>query len=268
MDVKIGQYWPGDSLIHRLDARTKLIALIILLVSLLSVKDPISIALFTVLSLALIKFAGIPFKVVLRSFKNVIFIVAFAFFMNLFFRAEGEEIIWRFGFLKISKEGLAAAFLMSIRILLLVFNSTFFLSLTTRARALADALEKLLKPLRYIKVPVSELALMMSIALRFIPTLIDESDRIIKAQASRGGDLDRGGLFKKAKAFVIILVPLFVSALKRAGDLALAMEVRCYRGGVGRTSLIESKMKRQDYLFIAFTLLLALVLIGQAKIRL
>ncbi len=267
MDFKIGQYWPGHSFFHRLDARAKIVALFLLLIALLRLKDPISIGLYLLLSIAFVKVAHIPFRVVLHSFKNVLFIVLFAFLMNLFFRADGEAVLWQFGPLKISREGLSAAVLMSVRILLLVFNSSFFLSLTTKARALADAIEKLLKPLEFFKVPVGELALMMSIALRFIPTLIDESNRIIKAQASRGGDLDRGGLLKKARAFVIILVPLFVSALKRASDLALAMEVRGYQGSRGRTTLNESRLEFRDFIFILAIMLLSLGLLLQARWR-
>lgn len=264
MDFKIGQYWPSNSIFHRLDARAKIFALIVLLITLLQLSDPLSLAIYTAVSLAFLKIAKIPFKILLQSFKNVLFIVLFAFFMNLFFRPETELIIWRLGPFRLSREGIATACLMSLRILLLVFNSTFFLSLTTRARALADALEKLLSPLKFFKIPVGELALMMSISLRFIPTLIDESDKIIKAQASRGGDLDSGSFLKKAKAFVIILVPLFVTAIKRAGDLALAMEVRGYKGSEGRTSLNESKLTVQDYLFM-FAILLLTGLLLQAR---
>ncbi len=261
MDVKIGSYWPSDSVIHRLDARVKILSLIVLLVVLLKVRDPLSLFLYTVLSGILIVIAKIPFKIVLKSFKNVTFLVIFAFFMNLLFRPGSEQVLWSWGALRITKEGLAAAFLMSYRILLLIFNSTFFLSLTTKARALSDAMEKLLQPLKYLKVPVSELAMMMSIALRFIPTLIDESDRIIKAQASRGGDLDQGGFLKKARAFVVILVPLFVTALRRAEELAIAMEARCYQGGDNRTQLNEPHLVWGDWLFFGIITVIGLFIL-------
>ncbi|MGN0629590.1 MAG: energy-coupling factor transporter transmembrane component T family protein [Oscillospiraceae bacterium] len=243
-DITFGQYFPGDSVLHRMDPRMKLI-LTVAYIALLFVADgmiPLLFgAAFVVLAYALSK---LSWKLVLRCIKPIIPIVVFTAVLNIFFI--GGEPLFEWGFIKISDRGLLTAALMCVRIVSLIAGSSL-LTYTTTPIALTDGLERLLKPLTKIKVPVHELSMMMTIALRFIPTLIDETGKIISAQKARGADMDSGNAIQKAKALVPILIPLFVSAFRRADELALAMECRCYRGGEGRTRLKQLKMAGRDW---------------------
>ncbi len=233
-DVTLGQYYPGDSAIHRLDPRTKLIGTVLFLVSLFVVKSFTGF-LFCGLCLAVIvKMSGVPFKFMARGLKAVMFLIVFTAVINLFM-TPGTPI-WQFGILKIAREGIYRAAFMAIRLVMLIFGSSL-LTLTTKPVALTDGMERLFRPLAKLGLPSHELAMMMTIALRFIPTLLDETDKIMKAQTARGADFESGNLRERAKGLIPLLVPLFVSAFRIAADLAMAMEARCYRGGDGRTRM-------------------------------
>ena len=235
-DITLGQYFPGNSVIHRLDPRTKLIMLVVYIVALFMAVNWVSYALMAAFLVVVIKISTIPPKSIIRGMKPLVMILVFTGVLNLFFTGgEGEPLVdfWVF---TVYKEGLTRAIFMVIRILLLI-SGTFLLTYTTSPISLTDGLESLMNPLKAIKVPVHELSMMMCIALRFIPTLIEETDKIMCAQKARGADFESGSLMDKAKALVPILVPLFISAFRRADELATAMECRCYQGGEGRTKM-------------------------------
>ena len=233
-DITLGQYYPGDSVVHKLDPRTKLIGTILFLVSLFVVKNFTGFAFCAVCLAILVKISGVPFKYMARGLKAVMFLIVFTAIINLFM-TPGDPI-WRFGILKIAREGVYRACFMAIRLVMLIFGSSL-LTLTTKPVALTDGMERLLSPLGKIGLPSHELAMMMTIALRFSPTLLDETDKIMKAQTARGADFESGNLLQRAKGLIPLLVPLFVSAFRIAADLAMAMEARCYRGGDGRTRM-------------------------------
>ena len=246
-DITFGQYFPGDSVIHRLDPRIKLI-LTVAYIALLFVADGMIPLLFSVLLAALAyALSKLSWKLVLRSIKPIMPIVIFTAVLNIFF-IDGEPL-FEWGFIKITDRGVLTAALMCVRIISLIAGSSL-LTYTTTPIALTDGLERLLKPLTKIKVPVHELSMMMTIALRFIPTLIDETGKIISAQKARGADMESGNAIQKAKALIPILIPLFISAFRRADELALAMECRCYRGGEGRTRLRQLKMAGRDWVAV------------------
>lgn len=252
-DITLGQYFPGNSVVHRLDPRTKLVLLVFYIVALFVAGGWIAYGVcFLFLALA-ISVSHIPLKAIFRGMKPLVFILIFTGVLNVFF-TPGTEI-WSWGFLRITWEGLAQAGKMVSRILMLI-SATFLLTYTTSPIALTDGLESLLGPLKVIKVPVHELSMMMCIALRFIPTLIEETDKIMSAQKARGADFETGNLIQKVKALVPILVPLFISAFRRADELATAMECRCYQGGDGRTKMKLLRYKRNDFLTYAVGLLL------------
>ena len=252
-DITLGQYFPGNSVVHRLDPRTKLVLLVFYIVALFVASGWIAYGVcFLFLALA-ISVSHIPLKAIFRGMKPLVFILIFTGVLNVFF-TPGTEI-WSWGFLRITWEGLAQAGKMVSRILMLI-SATFLLTYTTSPIALTDGLESLLGPLKVIKVPVHELSMMMCIALRFIPTLIEETDKIMSAQKARGADFETGNLIQKVKALVPILVPLFISAFRRADELATAMECRCYQGGDGRTKMKLLRYKRNDFLTYAVGLLL------------
>jgi energy-coupling factor transport system permease protein len=254
-DVTLGQFFPGRSVVHRLDPRTKLVLLIAYIVALFVSSGWVAyLVCFAFLALA-IAISSIPLKSIFRGMKPLIFILVFTGLLNIFF-TPGEEI-WSFGFVKITKEGLIQAAKMVLRILMLI-TATFLLTYTTSPIALTDGLESLLGPLKTIRVPVHELSMMMCIALRFIPTLIEETDKIMSAQKARGADFESGNLFERVKALVPILVPLFISAFRRADELATAMECRCYQGGEGRTKMKLLRYRRNDY----FAYLIGLALLA------
>lgn len=242
-DITFGQYFPGDSVLHKMDPRMKLV-LTVAYIALLFVADGL-IPLLLGVSLAVVAFmlSKLSWKLIKRSIKPIMPIVIFTAVLNIFF-IEGEPL-FQWSFITITDRGVLTAVLMCIRIITLIAGSSL-LTYTTTPIALTDGLERLLKPLNKIKVPVHELAMMMTIALRFIPTLIDETGKIISAQKARGADMESGNLIQKAKSFVPILIPLFVSAFRRADELA-AMECRCYRGGEGRTRLKQLNMSGRDW---------------------
>ena len=253
-DVTLGQYFPGNSLIHRLDPRSKLIFTVLYIVVIFLCKHLVSYGLVLATLLVLIGISGVQPKVFLKGMKPVVFIVVFTAILNLFY-TDGT-VLWSLGFLKITEEGIWKAFFMVLRILMLI-ASTLLLTYTTSPILLTSGLERLLHPLKKINFPVHELAMMMNIALRFIPTLIQETDKIISAQKARGADFDSGNLMQKAKALIPILIPLFISSFRRAEELAVAMECRCYHGDEGRTSLRQLVMHGRDWGFLLFTLVLA-----------
>jgi len=245
-DITLGQYFPGTSVIHRLDPRTKLIMLVVYIVALFMASGWISYALMAAFLIACIKISAIPPKSIVRGMKPLVLILVFTGVLNLFFTTgEGEPLI-DFWIFTVYAEGLERAIFMVIRILLLI-SGTFLLTYTTSPISLTDGLESLMGPLKLIKVPVHELSMMMCIALRFIPTLIEETDKIMSAQKARGADFETGSLMEKAKALIPILVPLFISAFRRADELATAMECRCYQGGEGRTKMKLLRYSLWDY---------------------
>ena len=244
-DITLGQYFPGDSYIHRLDPRTKLLMVVVYIVALFLATGWLGYGLVIAFLGMCIKISGIPLKSITRGLKPVMMIVAFTGILNLFFTQGTHEIFTVFGF-TLTWEAVERAAQMILRIMLLI-TGTFLLTYTTSPIALTDGLESLLNPLKKIKFPVHELAMMMCIALRFIPTLIEETDKIMSAQKARGADFETGSLTDRAKALVPILVPLFISAFRRADELATAMESRCYQGGDGRTKMKLLRYSLWDY---------------------
>ena len=240
-DITLGQYFPGSSPIHRLDPRTKLILLVVYIVALFLAKSWISYAVMLVFLLTAIKISAIPPKSILRGMKPIVMILVFTGVLNLFFTREGNTLVNIADVVIITTGGLTRAVFMMARILMLI-TGTFLLTYTTSPISLTDGLEALLNPLKKVGVPVHELSMMMCIALRFIPTLIEETDKIMSAQKARGADFENGTLMERARALIPILVPLFIGAFRRADELATAMECRCYQGGEGR-----SKMKILRY---------------------
>ena len=234
-DITLGQYFPGNSIVHRLDPRTKLIMLVVYIVALFSAASWISYGVCFAFLAVCIAISTIPLKSILKGMKPLIMILVFTGLLNLFFTA-GETVLVKFWVITITLEGVVRAIFMTVRILMLI-TCTFLLTYTTSPIALTDGLESLMSPLKVIKVPVHELSMMMCIALRFIPTLIEETDKIMCAQKARGADFESGNLMERVKALVPILVPLFISAFRRADELATAMECRCYHGGEGRTKM-------------------------------
>lgn len=259
-DITLGQFFPGNSVIHRLDPRTKLLLLIMYIVALFCAESWISYGLVLGFLVLAIGISTIPVKSVLKGMKPLVVLVIFTGLLNLFF-TDGQTVLVSFWRITITYEGLVRAIFMMMRILMLI-TGTFLLTYTTSPIALTDALESLLSPLKVIRVPVHEISMMMCIALRFIPTLIEETDKIISAQKARGADFESGNLMKRVKALVPILVPLFISAFRRADELATAMECRCYQGGTGRTKMKLLRYKRRDLLAFLFgVLLIAAVLV-------
>lgn len=233
-DITIGQYYPSNSILHRLDPRTKILAILVYMVSLFVVNNFYGLIGMLVLSVVVVAVSGVPIKYFFRGIKMIIFIVLLTIALQMFMTP--GEVVWQWSFLKITKEGIRQAVFMGTRLVLLI-SVTSILTLTTTPIALTDGIERLLKPFQRIGVPAHELAMMMSIALRFIPTLVEETDKIMKAQAARGANFDSGNLIEKVKALVPLLVPLFLSAFQRADELAIAMEARCYHGGSNRTRM-------------------------------
>ena len=242
-EITIGQYYPVDSVLHRMDPRTKLFGTMIFIISLFAAENLWAYILATVFLAAVIRLSRVPFSFMVRGLKAVFILLLISVSFNLFLTS--GETVWRMGFLKITKEGIRMAVFMAIRLIYLVIGSSV-MTLTTTPNELTDGLEKGLGFLKIVKVPVHEIAMMMSIALRFIPILVEETDKIMKAQMARGADFESGNLIQRAKSMVPLLVPLFISAFRRATDLAMAMEARCYRGGEGRTKMKPLKYKARD----------------------
>ena len=247
-DITLGQYFPGNSIIHRLDPRTKLIMLVVYIVALFMATGWTAYAVLFAALAWVIKISTIPVKSIVKGMKPLVVILIFTGVLNLFFTQEGKLLVdvW---VIKIYSGGVSRAVMMVARILMLI-TCTFLLTYTTSPIALTDGLEALMNPLKKVGVPVHELSMMMCIALRFIPTLIEETDKIMCAQKARGADFENGSLMERAKALIPILVPLFISAFRRADELATAMECRCYQGGEGRTKMKLLRYHRED--FVAF----------------
>lgn len=259
-DITLGQYFPGNSFVHRLDPRTKLLFLIVYIVALFTANGWITYGLILVFLITVISVSKVPLKSILSGMKPLLLILIFTGVLNIFF-TPGQTVWVSVGFVKITQEGVIRAIFMMGRILMLI-TGTFLLTYTTSPIALTDGLESLLNPLKKLRFPVHELSMMMCIALRFIPTLIEETDKIMSAQKARGADFETGNLFHRVKALVPILVPLFISAFRRADELATAMECRCYQGGDGRTKMKLLRFHRGDVLaFCAAALLLGGVVV-------
>ncbi|ONI42399.1 transporter [Candidatus Epulonipiscium fishelsonii] len=256
-DITIGQYYPIDSILHRLDPRTKIIAVFAYITSLFLINALYGYACVILALGIIIQLSKVPIQFILKGLKSIVFILIFTVSINILF-STGETVLWKFWIFNITVEGIILAFEMALRLILLIVGSSL-LTLTTSPIQLTDGIEILLNPLAKIGVPAHEIAMMMSIALRFIPILLEETDKIMKAQTARGADFETGSIIQRAKAMVPIMVPLFVSAFRRADELAMAMEARCYRGGAGRTRMNSLKYQTRDkiafvviILFIAF----------------
>ena len=259
-DITLGQYFPGDTVAHRLDARTKILLVMLYIIALFCAKSFTAYALLAAVLAVCIRVSRVGLRSLVRGLKPVLFIIVFTALLNLFF-TPGERYVLEWGFLRVSDTGLRNAVFMVLRIMLLIMG-TFLMTYTTSPISLTDGLERLLNWMKRLHVPVHELAMMMSIALRFIPTLIEETDKIMSAQKARGADFESGGLIQKAKALIPILVPLFISAFRRADELATAMECRCYHGGEGRTKLRVLRYEARDYVALtAGAVILAAVIV-------
>ncbi|MCL1904118.1 MAG: energy-coupling factor transporter transmembrane protein EcfT [Oscillospiraceae bacterium] len=254
-DITLGQYFPGNSVIHRMDSRCKIILNIIFVVILFIGRNYYSLGLCTVFIFCVYALSEIKYRLIIKSLRPILPLIIFTGLLNLFFIKGGDDSLplWEWQFLKIYPEGLSTSIFMIIRIIALIIGMSL-LTYTTSPITLTDAIESLLSPLKKLKFPSHELAMMMTIALRYIPILIEETERIMSAQKARGATLDSGGLMKRARALIPIMVPLFVSAFKHANELAMAMECRCYTGGEGRTRLKQLKTSYIDYAASFFVL--------------
>ena len=263
-DITLGQFFPGFSVLHRLDPRTKIIAAILFIVAVFLAQNPASFFVLLLFVVALSLTSRISIPILIKGIKPIVFILIFTSFINLFLTKGSSDPLISFYFINIYEEGIYRAIFMSLRVILLINGTSLLLSYTTSPISLTDGIESLLSPLKKIKVPVHSFAMMMSIALRFIPTLVEETEKIMNAQKSRGADFSNGGLVKRAKSLIPLLVPLFVSSFKRADELATAMECRCYRGDKNRTKLVKLEYKPLDFIFIVvFILLLATIIVGR-----
>ncbi|MCL2461891.1 MAG: energy-coupling factor transporter transmembrane protein EcfT [Defluviitaleaceae bacterium] len=256
--IAIGQYYPADSPVHALDPRVKLAVVIVFVTALFFVQTFYGYIAAALGIAAVVRVSSVPPKLLLRGLRGILFLLVFMVVLNIFF-TPGATVILSFHMIQISREGIILAAKMALRLTLLITGSTL-LTLTTSPIQLTDAIEFFLKPFKKIGLPAHEIAMMMTIALRFIPTLIEETDKIMKAQMARGADFDTGGIIKKAKSLIPLLVPLFVSAFRRADELAMAMEARCYRGDVGRTRMKEMKLVKRDWIaagiFVGFVVIM------------
>lgn len=259
-DIAFGQYCEGDSLLHRLDPRAKILLAVFYIVVIFLAKSAVAFVLLTLFSMGLVALSGISPRIVLGSMKALTFIILFTAIINIFWM-QGEHLLFALGPIKVYLEGIVNAVLIVVRIMLLLICTSMFLTYTTTPIALTDGLEQLLAPLNKLHVPVHEFAMMMSIALRFIPTLIEETEKIMNAQKARGADFTEGNLIQRAKALIPILVPLFVSAFRRADELATAMECRCYTGGAGRTRMNVLHYNWKDFAAMAVVILLGVAVV-------
>lgn len=258
-DITIGQYYPEDSIIHKLDPRTKLVGTLAYIISLFIFHNFLGYLVVTLFLAVVIRASKVPFRFMIKGLKAIIMLLMITVLFNLFLTP--GEILVEFWIFKITKEGLRISVFMAIRLIYLIIGSSM-MTLTTTPNQLTDGLESLLGPLKKIKVPVHEIAMMMSIALRFIPILLEETDKIMKAQIARGADFESGNVIKKAKSLVPLLVPLFISAFRRANDLAMAMEARCYSGGEGRTKMKPLLYQVNDYRSYAVFILYIAAIVG------
>ena len=252
-NIALGQFYPSSSVMHRLDPRMKIIIAIAYIVASFLCKNVISFALLLVSAFALVLLSRIPVKIVLRSIKAIIFIMIFTAVLNVFWtKGDAEELLVSWRFIQIYTSGIYNAVFIAVRIIAMIIGTSIFLTYTTTPIQLTDAIEQLLAPLKLLKVPVHEFAMMMTIALRFIPTIVEETEKIMAAQKARGADFTNGSLAKRAKALIPVLIPLFISAFRRAGELATAMTCRCYRGGKGRTKLNVLRFTYRDFIALVF----------------
>lgn len=268
-DITLGQYFPGSSILHKLDPRVKIILSVIFMVAIFSAHSVYCYLLVSAATVLLLLISRISVRVVLRGIRPILYVLIFTMILNLFFTSvdENSRLLVSFWRIRIYDTSIYRSVFMALRVVLLVIGTSVLLTYTTTPIALTDGIESLLSPLKLIRLPVHEFAMMMTIALRFIPTLIEETDKIMNAQKARGADFSNGSLVQRAKALIPILVPLFVSAFQRAIDLATAMECRCYRGGKGRTKLIKLSIGARDVLMLfVFAAFLAAVYLGNALI--
>lgn len=255
-DITIGQYYPVPSPVHKLDPRTKILITFIYIISLFFINYLVGYVFVTAALYAAIKISRVPLKFMLKGLKSIVLILLFTVVLNIFF-TDGGRVFFEWGIFRVTEKGIMTAVMMGIRLILLIVGSSL-LTLTTSPIELTDGIEYLLNPFRKIGVPAHEIAMMMSISLRFIPILLEETDKIMKAQMARGADFETGSIIKRAKAMIPIMVPLFISAFRRAEELAMAMEARCYRGGEGRTRMNRLSYKQQDkYAFVLGVLFMA-----------
>ncbi len=262
-DITLGQYYPAKSVIHQLDPRVKLVTTVIYVISLFVANGIAGYAVATLFLGIVIKLSKVPFKYITKGLKAIVLLLVLTAVFNLFL-IDGEIVLWRWGIFRITDQGIRTAVFMAIRLIYLIIGSSV-MTLTTTPNDLTDGLEKLLGPLKRVRVPVHEIAMMMSIALRFIPILLEETDKIMKAQIARGADFETGNLIQKARAMVPLLVPLFISAFRRANDLAMAMEARCYHGGDGRTKMkpLHYESKDKTAYGVVCCYLIVMILVGR-----
>ena len=261
-DITIGQYIPGDSFVHKLDPRLKIMISLLFIVDLFLVNNFEGYLFVLIFIVATVFISNLPFKYIYKGLKPIFAILLITAILNIFMTS-GKELLWTFGFINVYKEGVIIAAFMIVRLVFLIMG-TSVLTLTTSPIELTDGIEKLLNPFKKIGIPAHELAMMMTIALRFIPTLMDETDKIMKAQMARGADFESGNLISRAKSLIPILVPLFISSFRRADELAMAMESRCYRGGEGRTRMKQLKVTQRDYVAsFVFALLFVVTIVSR-----
>lgn len=261
-DITLGQFFPGYSVIHKLDPRTKILLAVMFIVTVFLAKNPLTLAFLALITVAMILISRISFRVILKAIKPLVFILAFTAILNIFLTSGSGDPLVQFWGIKIYAEGLIRAAFMFVRVIIFILSSTVLLTYTTSPISLTDGIESLMAPLKKIKVPVHAFAMMMSIALRFIPILVEETEKIMNAQKSRGADFSSGGLIKRAKALIPIIIPLLASAFNRADELATAMECRCYRGDKNRTKLVKLEYKAMDWLWLfAFAAILTAVIL-------
>ena len=259
-DITIGQYYPAESIVHRLDPRVKLFGTMLFLITVFSFQGIAGLLLITLFLAAVIRLSKVPFGYMVKGLRAILVLMILTAFFNLFFTSS-PNVVWEWKWLHITEEGIETAVKMILRLIYLILG-TSLMTLTTTPYELTDGLEKALRPLQAVHVPVHEIAMMMAIALRFIPILIEETDKIMRAQMARGADFENGNLLRRAKAMVPLLVPLFISAFRRANDLAMAMEARCYRGGAGRTKMKPLQYAKRDYTaYLVLILYLAAVIV-------
>ena len=260
-DITLGQFFPGYSVIHKLDPRTKIILAVLFIVTVFLANNPITLLFLALVTVVLIALIRISFRVILKAIKPLVFILAFTAILNIFLtKGDGEPLV-AFWVIKIYEEGLVRAAFMFTRVVIFILSSTVLLTYTTSPISLTDGIESLMSPLKKIKVPVHSFAMIMSIALRFIPILVEETEKIMNAQKSRGADFSSGGLIKRAKALIPIIIPLLASAFNRADELATAMECRCYRGDKNRTKLVKLEYKSRDFVWMAAFLVIFVLVI-------
>ena len=252
-DITIGQYYPSNSKIHQLDPRVKIVCTLLYLVSLFTFRSILGYLLATLFLMVIIKISKVPFQFIVKGLKPILVLLMITVLFNLFL-TPGGDVLLKAGFLKVTEKGLTSAVYMALRLIYLIMGSSL-MTLTTTPNSLTDGMESLMRPLNKINVPVHEIAMMMSIALRFIPILLEETDKIMKAQIARGADFESGNMLQRAKAMIPILVPLFVSAFRHANDLAMAMEARCYHGGEGRTKMKPLRYVSRDRVAYAIVIL-------------